>query len=225
MPEKATPAWAPSAKKRVLIVDDHPVFRAGLTGLVNLEDDLMVCGEASDAAQAMHALEELRPDVVLMDMSLPGKSGLDVLKDIGTLSPQTLVLIISMHDETLYAERVIRAGGRGYLMKVEGPDKIILAIRKILSGGISVSDRVASQILHALSGSSSSQSPASALTDREFAVFRLLGHGKDPHEIARVLHLSIKTVDTHRHRIGKKLGLRNATELIHHATRWFAAQT
>jgi DNA-binding NarL/FixJ family response regulator len=130
-----------------------------------------------------------------------------------------------MHDETLFAERVIRAGGRGYLMKVEGPDKIILAIRKVLSGGISVSDRVASQILHALSGSTPSQSPVSTLTDREFAVYQLLGHGKDPHEIARVLHLSIKTVDTHRNRIGKKLGLRNATELIHHATRWFAAQT
>jgi DNA-binding NarL/FixJ family response regulator len=225
MPEKTIPASAPSAKKRVLIVDDHPVFRAGLTGLVNLEDDLIVCGEAHDAAQAMHLLEELRPDVMLMDMSLPGKNGLEVLKDIGTLSPQTLVLIISMHDETLFAERVIRAGGRGYIMKVEGPDKIILAIRKILSGGISVSDRVASQILHALSGSTRSQSPVSTLTDREFAVYQLLGHGKDPHEIARVLHLSIKTVDTHRHRIGKKLGLRNATELIHHATRWFAAQT
>jgi DNA-binding NarL/FixJ family response regulator len=113
MPEKTIPASAPSAKKRVLIVDDHPVFRAGLTGLVNLEDDLIVCGEAHDAAQAMHLLEELRPDVMLMDMSLPGKNGLEVLKDIGTLSPQTLVLIISMHDETLFAERVIRAGGRG----------------------------------------------------------------------------------------------------------------
>lgn len=225
MPEKTIPASAPSPKKRVLIVDDHPVFRAGLTGLVNLEDDLIVCGEAHDAAQAMHLLEELRPDVMLMDMSLPGKNGLEVLKDIGTLSPQTLVLIISMHDETLFAERVIRAGGRGYIMKVEGPDKIILAIRKVLSGGISVSDRVASQILHALSGSTRSQSPVSTLTDREFAVYQLLGHGKDPHEIARVLHLSIKTVDTHRNRIGKKLGLRNATELIHHATRWFAAQT
>lgn len=225
MPEKTIPASAPSPKKRVLIVDDHPVFRAGLTGLVNLEDDLIVCGEAHDAAQAMHLLEALRPDVMLMDMSLPGKNGLEVLKDIGTLSPQTLVLIISMHDETLFAERVIRAGGRGYIMKVEGPDKIILAIRKVLSGGISVSDRVASQILHALSGSTRSQSPISTLTDREFAVYQLLGHGKDPHEIARVLHLSIKTVDTHRNRIGKKLGLRNATELIHHATRWFAAQT
>ncbi len=225
MPEKTIPASAPPPKKRVLIVDDHPVFRAGLTGLVNLEDDLIVCGEAHDAAQAMHLLEALRPDVMLMDMSLPGKNGLEVLKDIGTLSPQTLVLIISMHDETLFAERVIRAGGRGYIMKVEGPDKIILAIRKVLSGGISVSDRVASQILHALSGSTRSQSPISTLTDREFAVYQLLGHGKDPHEIARVLHLSIKTVDTHRNRIGKKLGLRNATELIHHATRWFAAQT
>jgi DNA-binding NarL/FixJ family response regulator len=224
MPKKQPPNDAP-AKKRVLIVDDHPIFRAGLTGLVNLETELTVCGEANDAAQAMQAVEKLHPDLVLLDMSLPGKGGLELLKDIRAIAPQMPVLIISMHDETLYAERVIKAGGRGYIMKQEGPEKIVQAIRKVLGGSISVSERIAAQILDAMSGSKGgTNSSVSTLTDREFEVYRLLGQGKEPHEIARTLHLSIKTVDTHRAHIRQKLGLRNATELIHHATRWTAEQ-
>jgi len=212
----------PTPKKRVLIVDDHPIFRAGLTGLVNLENDLIVCGEAHDAPQALAALEDLKPHLMLMDMSLPGKSGLELLKDMRALSPQTPVLIISMHDETMYAERVIRAGGRGYIMKQEGPGKIIHAIRKVLTGGIAVSERMAAFILDALSGTRNGAASVSILSDREFEVYQLLGQGKEPHEIARMLHLSIKTVDTHRMHIRQKLSLRNATELIHHATRWAA---
>ena len=219
-PQNDTPA-----KKRVLIVDDHPIFRAGLNGLVNLEAELTVCGEANDAKQAMQAVEKLHPDLVLLDMSLPGKGGLELLKDIRAIAPQTPVLIISMHDETLYAERVIKAGGRGYIMKQEGPEKIVQAVRKVLSGGISVSERISAQILDAMSGGKGgTSSSVSTLTDREFEVYRLLGQGKEPHEIARTLHLSIKTVDTHRAHIRQKLGLRNATELIHHATRWTAEQ-
>ena len=214
----------PSAKKRVLIVDDHPIFRAGLISLVNMESDLSVCGEAQDAAEALAALEKLLPDLILLDMSLPGKGGLELLKDIRALRPTTAVLIISMHDETLYAERVIRAGGRGYIMKQEGPEKIIHAIRKTLGGGIAVSERMASLILDALSGPKSGATSVSTLTDREFEVYRLLGQGKEPHEIADALHLSVKTIDTHRMHIRQKLGLRNATELIHHATRWLAQQ-
>jgi DNA-binding NarL/FixJ family response regulator len=231
MPKKNPPNDTP-AKKRVLIVDDHPIFRAGLTGLLNLEAGLTVCGEANDAAQAMQAVEKLHPDLVLLDMSLPGKGGLELLKDIRAIAPQTPVLIISMHDETLYAERVIKAGGRGYIMKQEGPEKIVQAVRKVLSGGISVSERIAAQILDAMSGGKSGKSgksgtssSVSTLTDREFEVYRLLGQGKEPHEIARTLHLSIKTVDTHRAHIRQKLGLRNATELIHHATRWVGEQS
>ena len=226
MPKKTS--VAPVSQKRVLIVDDHPIFRAGLTGLVNLEADLVVCGEAHDAVQALDALEKLKPDLVLLDMSLPGKSGLELLKDVRALSPRTPVLIISMHDETLYAERVIRAGGRGYIMKQEGPGKIIHAIRRVLAGGISVSESISSQILDALSGAKVGSKPSvasvSTLTDREFEVYRLLGQGKEPHDISRILHLSIKTVDTHRMHIRQKLGLRNATELIHHATRWAGEQ-
>jgi DNA-binding NarL/FixJ family response regulator len=224
MPKKK-PQEALPAKKRVLIVDDHPIFRAGLTGLVNLEAELTVCGEAHDAVQAMALLEKLQPDLVLLDMSLPDKSGLELLKDIRAFAPRTPVLIISMHDETLYAERVIKAGGRGYIMKQEGPEKIVQAIRKVLFGGISVSESISTQILDAMSGGKSgTSSSVSTLTDREFEVYRLLGQGKEPHEIARTLHLSIKTVDTHRAHIRQKLGLRNATELIHHATRWTAEQ-
>jgi DNA-binding NarL/FixJ family response regulator len=226
-PKKTAKSVAGTAiiKKRVLIIDDHPVFRAGLTGLINLEKDLMVCGESHDAAQAIQALEKLSPDLVLLDMSLPGKSGLELLKDIRALTPGMSVLIISMHDETLYAERVIRAGGRGYIMKQEGPEKIVQAVRKVLSGGISVSERIATQILDAMSGAKAGTAASvSTLSDREFEVYRLLGQGKEPHEIARALHLSIKTVDTHRMHIRQKLGLRNATELIHHATRWTAEQ-
>jgi DNA-binding NarL/FixJ family response regulator len=131
-------------------------------------------------------------------------------------------LIISMHDKTLYAERVIRPSG--YIMKQEGPEKIVQAIRKVLSGGISVSDGISTQILHTLSGSKGCGTSVSTLTDREFEIYRLLGQGKVPHEIARPLHLSIKAVDTRRAHIRQKLGLRNATELIHHATRWTANQ-
>jgi DNA-binding NarL/FixJ family response regulator len=189
-----------------------------------LEKDLTICGEAQDATQAMKALELLKPDLVLMDLSLPGKSGLELLKDFRAMSPRTPVLMISMHDETLYAERVIRAGGKGYIMKQEGPERIIQGIRKVLSGGIFVSERISALILDALSGTKSGTSPVSSLTDREFEVYRLLGQGQEPHEIAHVLHVSIKTVDTHRMHIRRKLSLRNATELIHHATRWVAEQ-
>lgn len=216
-----------SPPKRVLIVDDHPVFRAGLTGLVGLEPDLKVCDEAHDAAQAMEAIARLQPDLVMMDMSLPDKSGLEALKDVRAAYPQIPVLMISMHDETLYAERVIRAGGRGYIMKQEGPEKVIQAIRKVLSGGISVSDRISTLILDALAGSQGAKQEGASvtkLTDREFEIYRLVGQGKEPQEVARLLHLSVKTVDTHRSQIKRKLGLKNNTELVHHATRWAGEQ-
>ncbi|HAL72142.1 MAG TPA: DNA-binding response regulator [Verrucomicrobiales bacterium] len=217
----------PAAPQRVLIVDDHPVFRAGLTGLVGMEPDLAVCGEAHDACQAMAAIAKLNPDLVMMDMSLPDKSGLETLKDVRAAYPHIPVLMISMHDETLYAERVIRAGGRGYIMKQEGPEKVIQAIRKVLAGGISVSERISTLILDALASSQHPKQDGASvtkLTDREFEVYRLVGQGKEPQEVARLLHLSVKTVDTHRSQIKKKLGLKNNTELVHHATRWAAEQ-
>lgn len=223
---------SPAAKKRVLLVDDHPVFRAGLAGLVSLEPDLAVCGEASNAAEAMALTAASSPDLVLMDMSLPGRSGLELLKDLRSAHPCVPVLIVSMHDETLYAERVIRAGGRGYIMKQEGPEKMLRAIRKVLAGGISVSERIASLILDALSAPQGARAAVengagsvSTLTDREFEVYRLIGQGREQQEVARILHLSIKTVDTHRAHIKRKLGLKNNTELVHHATRWTSEQS
>lgn len=228
MPKKAAPKKAAPAKKSILIVDDHPVFRAGLTALVNLESDLAIAGEAHDAVQAMSAIESLRPDLVLMDMSLPGKSGLELLKDVRAMHPGLPVLIISMHDEAIYAERVLKAGGRGYIMKQAGPDKVIEAVRRVLEGRVFVSERISAQILDAISDSrgksAGSGASTSKLTDREFEVLGLIGQGKEPNEIARLLHLSIKTVDTHRGHIKEKLGLRNGTELIHYATRWVVEQ-
>jgi len=226
MTKKTSAKTADALKKKVLIVDDHPVFRAGLAALVNLEPDLTVCGEADDAAQAMSAVERLQPEIALMDMSLPDKSGLELLKDIRAIRPELHVLIISMHDEALYAERVLRAGGRGYIMKQAGPDKVIQAIRKVLCGGVSVSDRVSAQILDTLSNSRSRVAVSTAkLTDREFEVLTLIGQGREPRDIAQYLHLSIKTVDTHRAQIKAKLGLKNSTELIHYATRWVSEQS
>jgi DNA-binding NarL/FixJ family response regulator len=227
---KKTPAIAanPGApgKKKVLVVDDHPVFRAGLIGLLQHEPDLTVCGEAEDAARTIAAVERLLPDLVLLDMGLPDRSGLELLKDLQILRPGLPVLIISMHDETLYAERVLRAGGRGYIMKQAGPEKIIGAVRKILDGGTYVSERTSARILENISGRrpNAAGSAVARLTDRELEILRLIGEGKEGQDIASHLHLSIKTVDTHRAHIREKLGLKNTTELIHYAARWTDGQ-
>ena len=210
----------------MLVVDDHPVFRAGLIGLLQQESDITVCGEADDAAHTMTAIERLKPDLVLLDMGLPDKSGLELLKDVRAMHPGLPVLIISMHDEMLYAERVVRAGGRGYIMKQAGPEKIIQAIRKVFSGGVYVSERISSQILDHMAGvrTEDGGTSLSRLTDRELEILRLIGESREAQDIARHLHLSIKTVDTHRAHIRQKLGLKNTTELIHYAARWVDEQ-
>ena len=212
-------------RKRILIVDDHPVFRDGLLGLIEREGDLIVCGEANDARQALAASERLKVDLILVDIGLPGKSGLELIKDIRAVRPQTSVLVISMHDETLYAERVLRAGGRGYIMKQEGPEKILHAIRQVLNGQVYVSPRISARILDALSGRrDGAASPIALLTDREFEVLRLIGQGKDSRVVARQLNLSVKTVDAHRAHIKSKLDLKSGTELIVYAARWLETQ-
>jgi DNA-binding NarL/FixJ family response regulator len=217
----------PSGKKRLMIIDDHPVFRAGMKALANAEPDLCICAEAHDAAHALQIIEAAKPDLLLVDMNLPGKNGLELLKDVRALYPKLPVMVLSMHDEASYAERVIRAGGRGYVMKHERPEQILDSIRKVLSGGIALSESMATVILDSLSNASSAKpgpTSVSLLTDREFEIYRHIGEGKEPHEIAQLLHLSIKTVDTHRGHIKQKLHLRNGTELIHHATRWVAGE-
>jgi len=216
---------AKSTAKQIFIVDDHPLFREGLVGLVKRETDLAVCGEADNAPQALSAIESSKPDLVLADIGLPGKSGLELVKDIRAVRPELAVLVISMHDETLYAERVLRAGGRGYIMKQEGPEKILQSIRQVLDGQIAVSEKMSARILGSLSDRrANNNSPIARLTDREFEILQLIGQGKDSHVIAEQLHLSVKTVDAHRGNIKDKLGLKSGTELICYAARWMETQ-
>jgi DNA-binding NarL/FixJ family response regulator len=214
------------AKKRILIVDDHPMMRQGLAQLVNNEPDLSVAWEAGTAGQAPDVVSTQKPDLVLADISLPDKNGLELIKDIHALSPEASVLVVSMHDETLYAERVLRAGGRGYIMKQQGGKKLMEAIRQVLSGQIYVSEKMSAKILEIFSGrrSGSSGSPVGRLSDREFEVFQLIGEGKGTRDIADKLHLSVKTVEVHRANIKEKLNLKTATDLVRYAVRWAEAE-
>jgi len=206
-------------------VDDHPIFREGLVGLVERDAEWVVCGQADNAAQAFTAIEQLKPDLVLADIGLPGRSGVELLKDLQTIAPDLPVLVISMHDETLYAERLLRAGARGYIMKQEPPDRIVEGIRQVLNGQIYFSASISGRILSALSGRTTSKdSPLARLTDRELEVFRLLGEGRNNHAIAKQLHITHKTVDAHRGNIRQKLQLKNGTELISYAARWLEAE-
>ncbi len=217
---------AAPAKKRILLVDDHPMMREGLTQLIQHEADLEICGEAGDANQALEKINALKPDLVLSDITLPGKNGIELIKDIHAMHPDLLVLVLSMHDEALYVERVLRAGGRGYVMKQEGGKKIMDAIRQVLSGQIHVSEKMSSKILEIFSGRRSdvATSPIEKLTDREFEVFQLIGEGLGTKQMADKLHLSAKTIDVHRANIKAKLQLGSVAELIRHAVRWVESQ-
>lgn len=221
-------AVQPATKQaRIFIVDDHPIFRGGLAGIIRQQPHLLVCGEADTAAKAFEEICRVKPDLLLTDIGLPGKSGLDLLKDLQAFQPSLPILVISMHDEALYAERVLHAGGRGYVMKQEGPDKILHAIAKVLAGQVHVSEKISAGILERIvrPNAAAKSSPFGKLTDREFEVFRLIGEGKDGHQIAADLHLSLKTVSCHRTRIREKLGLQNSIAVAHFATRWFAEGT
>lgn len=212
-------------KQRILIVDDHPMMREGLAQLIDHEPDLVVGAQADSGGQAIQLVQNDAPDLMLLDISLPDKSGLELIKDIQTLHPGLPILVVSMHDEALYAERVLRAGGRGYIMKQEGGKKLMQAIRQVLGGRIYVSEKISAMILENFSGHRpDSQSPVERLSDREFEVFQLLGQGKGTRDIAEHLHLSIKTVEVHRANIRKKLGLANGGELVRYAIRWNEAQ-
>lgn len=213
-------------KKRIFIVDDHPMMRQGLAQLIGAEPDLVVCGEAEDAGRALDAVGALKPDLVLADISLPGKNGLELIKDLQAMQPGLQVLVISMHDESLYAERVLRAGGRGYIMKQEGGKKLMQAMRQVLEGRIYVSEKISAGILETLSGgrAGTQSSPMETLSDRELEVFQLIGQGKGTRDVADALHLSVKTVDVHRANIKAKLKLNSASELIRYAVRWTESQ-
>lgn len=214
------------SRRKILIVDDHPIMRQGLAQLIENEPDLVVCGEAENAPKGLEAVKSMQPDLVLADISLPGKNGLELIKDLQAMHPGVAALVISMHDESLYAERVLRAGGRGYVMKQEGGKKIIEAIRQVLDGHIYVSEKMSAKILEIFSGHRPASATASVeqLTDREFEVFQLIGSGKGTREIADQLHLSVKTVEVHRANIKEKLTLKTTTELIRYAVRWGESQ-
>jgi DNA-binding NarL/FixJ family response regulator len=213
-------------KRRILIVDDHPMMREGLAQLIEHEADLSVCCQADNAAQALRAIAAQRPDLVVVDISLPDRSGLELIKDLQTLDPRLPTLVLSMHDETLYAERVLRAGGRGYIMKQEGGKKLMEAIRQVLNGQIYVSEKMSAKILELFSGrgGEAAHSPLERLSDREFEVFQLLGQGHGTRQIAERLHLSVKTVEVHRANLKKKLELKSGAEVVRYAIRWTEAQ-
>jgi DNA-binding NarL/FixJ family response regulator len=215
----------PKTARRILIVDDHPMMREGLAQLIDHEPDLCAVGQANDAAQALKVIAQAMPDLAILDISLPDKNGLELIKDIQTLHPGLPVLVLSMHDESLYAERVLRAGGRGYIMKQEGGKKLMEAIRQVLNGKIYVSERMSAKILELFSGHRhEAHSPVEHLTDREFEVFQLIGQGLGTRQIAERLHLSVKTVEVHRGNIKKKLELKTGTDLVRYAVRWIEAQ-
>jgi DNA-binding NarL/FixJ family response regulator len=211
-----------AGKKTVFVVDDHPLLRQGLALLINQQQDLEVSGEAEEAQAAMQAICKKKPDILIVDISLNGPDGLDLLKNIRALYPDLPVLILSMHDEAIYAERALRARANGYIMKQEATEKVLVAVRRILNGEVYLSDRMANKMLQQYIGGSPAaiQSRISALSDRELEVFCLIGEGRGTREIAEELHLSIKTVETYQAHIKEKLSLHSGRELIQHAVQW-----
>ncbi|HPA18704.1 MAG TPA: response regulator transcription factor [Verrucomicrobiae bacterium] len=209
-------------RRRILIVDDHPVVREGLIQSINREDDLVVCAEAGDAQEALAAVGKLAPDLVVVDISLPDRGGLELIKDIVATEPGIAVLGFSMHDEAVFGERVLRAGGRGYVSKDEDASTMLVAIRRVLDGGIYVSEKLLSLVLGGLSGTEKGESSSSMdlLTDRELEVFSLIGRALGTTEIAHSLNMSVKTVEAHRANIKLKLGLRSGLELVRRAVLW-----
>lgn len=211
-------------KSRVLIVDDHPILRQGLRQMIDLEDDLEVCSEAETSHQALDAIRTAAPGIAIVDITLKNSNGIDLVKDIKRQYPKLPVLVLSMHDESLYAERALRAGARGYIMKREPSDLVLTAIRQILSGKIYVSEPIANRMLSSMAATGDPQagpSPLDRLSNREFEIFKLIGQGHGRGQIAEELHLSVKTIETHRAKIQEKLNLKNSAELLQFAIQWF----
>jgi DNA-binding NarL/FixJ family response regulator len=208
--------------KGILIVDDHPIVRQGIQRLLEQEPDLRVCAEVDTAREAMAIIEQSPPDVAVIDITLPGADGLELTKSLRAQDYKFPILVISMHDESLYAERALRSGANGYIMKQEVAENIVEAIRRVLAGSIYVSDRAGQKILHEVSTprTSASAPPLKRLSDRELEVFRRIGHGQTTRQIANALHLSVKTIETYRAHIKEKLDIRTATELMRFAVQW-----
>ena len=222
-----TPAQAVTEKRKcVFVVDDHPIFRRGLAALIDAEPDLHVCGEASTGALALEGLRKVDPHAAVIDVSMPGASGLDLLKEIRAEHPDLPVLMLSAHDEQLYALRGLRAGASGYLMKRDSDDKFIDALRKVLAGQVYVSPAFGEQLIYkvARGEQEGTGTPLEVLTERELEILQLVGASRSSREIAEALDLSVKTVESHRLHIKEKLNLANATELVRFAVDWVAQQ-
>ena len=210
-------------KRKILIVDDHPILRKGLALLINQEPDLIVSAEAEHAQMALESIEKDVPDMAIVDISLPGIDGIELIKELRLRHKDIPVLVVSMHDETLYAERSLRAGARGYIMKQEALDKVLVAVRKVLEGEIFVSEQITTKMLEkfvSVEGVSQATSPMDLLSNRELTVFRLIGQGHKTRQIAERLHLSIKTVESYRAHIKDKLKLSDGTDLLKYAIQW-----
>jgi DNA-binding NarL/FixJ family response regulator len=209
-------------KRGVFLVDDHPLVREGLANLINQQDDLMVCGEAEDSAGALTGIAATGPEVALIDISLKNESGLELVKNLESQFPLVALIVLSMHDETLYAERALRAGARGYVMKRETTKSVLTAIRRVLEGDVYVSERVVNTMARRMGSSrkAAATSPVEQLSDRELEIFRLLGQGRTTSQIAEDLHLSLKTVQAYCARAKEKFGVHSLGELLRAAIRW-----
>lgn len=212
---------------RIYIVDDHPLVRQGLSQVINNEADMEICGEAEDSPQAMKGVGPANPDVIIVDISLRGNNGLELIKNLKAIHENIRILVFSMHDESIYAQRALRAGAKAFVMKKESPAKVVEAIRRIITGEIYVSPSVADQVLHQIvngPNNATSTSPIDRLTDRELEVVQLIGRGLSSREVAESLNLSVKTIESHRAHVKEKLNLRNATELVQFSVQWVDQQ-
>lgn len=218
----SNPSVTSARKYRIFLVDDHPLVREGLTNLINGQNNLIVCGEAEDSAAAMTGFAKTRPDVALVDISLKNESGLELVKNLESQFPLVALIVLSMHDEALYAERALRAGARGYVMKRESSKSVLASIRRVLEGGVYVSERVVNSMARRFTSSSkgAKSSPVERLSDRELEIFRLLGQGRTTAQIAEDLHLSLKTVQAYCARAKEKFGVSSLGELLRAAIRW-----
>ncbi len=218
---------APRAKAKVLVVDDHALVRRGLSALIGSEPDLEVCGEAADPAEALTRLATQKPDLVIVDLSLQNGHGLDLIRQLRAHDDGLRILVLSMHDEVLFAERSLRAGAHGYINKQEATDKVVHAIRQVLVGKVYLSGAMTERMLQrATTGDAvEAQLPSERLSDRELTVFQMVGEGLGTREIAERLRLSIKTIETYREHIKAKLGLKNSSELGRHAAQWVLENT
>lgn len=208
-------------KKEIFIVDDHPLMRKGMAMTLDNSVEFTVCGQAESAEEALNQIPSLKPDGCVVDISLPGMNGIELVKNLLAQLPDLKILVVSRHDEELYAERAIRAGAKGYLMKLEAGDVLVSAVRQVMNGGIYLSDSIGSQLIMKIaSGQSAGDNPLEILSDRELEVFELTGRGESTKEIAQRLHVSVKTIDTYRARIKEKMHLKSANELMRRAVQW-----